>query len=186
MDGEKLNLMEGEKHTGVYFHFKTFIDVNSKSTGNRQTTCYHTVVSVEVSVWTFLAITNVKPTSFNFTTAHMKDLFYLRNYATQCERPEDQWGWPEWGCVRQSGCQENKCCAMAETLKWPSLYLQHVAMCSIRELFLFSALITIFLQVIKISRVKATNFRQENNMQSNLRFDRKHTILLKQKKKNNP
>lgn len=33
--GEKLNLMEEEKHRRVYFHFKTFIDFKSKSTGNR-------------------------------------------------------------------------------------------------------------------------------------------------------
>lgn len=88
--------------------------------------------------------------------------------------------------MRQSVCQENKCCAMAETMKRPSLYLQHVAMCSIRDCFLFSTPITVFLQVIKISRVKASNFGQENNTQSNLRFDRKHKVLLKQKKKITP
>lgn len=72
---------------------------------------------------------------------------------------------------------------MAETMKRPSLYLQHIAMCSIGLFFLFSTPITVFLQVIKISRVKASNFGQENNMQSNLRFDRKHKVLLKEKKK---
>lgn len=56
---KKLNLTEEEKHTRVYFHFKTFIDFKSKWTGNGYTMCYHTVVSVKVSVWSLLAVTNV-------------------------------------------------------------------------------------------------------------------------------